>query len=83
MAHTDPYRLTPSGGASGGADEARGGAGDPGVVRFLLWPALVISVIGNTVVSWTGAGLGAHLAFGAVTALTVTALVVRRLRSGR
>ncbi|MGW4106024.1 hypothetical protein, partial [Streptomyces sp. NPDC004976] len=54
-----------------------------GVVRVLLWVVLVVSVLGNTVASFAGAGTGVHLAAGGVTALCATVLVVLRLRSGR
>jgi len=53
------------------------------LARFLLWPVLLVSVIGNAVASFAGADTAAHLAFGSVTALTATTLVVRRLRERR
>ncbi|MDH6488647.1 hypothetical protein RKD19_004008 [Streptomyces canus] len=51
-------------------------------MNLLLWPLLVLSVLGNAVASFTPADTAVHLAFGTVTALTATALVVRRLRTG-
>jgi hypothetical protein len=44
---------------------------------------LVISVVGNSVASFGGAGIGVHLAFGVVTALCAAVLVVRGLRASR
>ncbi|NGO13645.1 hypothetical protein G5C60_40145 [Streptomyces sp. HC44] len=54
-----------------------------GVVRTLLWVLLVISAIGNMVASYAAAGTAVHLAFGAVTAVCLTALVAQRLRGRR
>ncbi|MFH8519943.1 hypothetical protein ACH4CE_33645 [Streptomyces gelaticus] len=79
MAHTDPYRLT----LADSRDGAQAGISPADVVGVLLRAALVISVIGNMVVSYGAAGSGADLAFGGVTAVCVTVLVVRRLRSRR
>ncbi|MFF8918900.1 hypothetical protein ACF08M_37765 [Streptomyces sp. NPDC015032] len=79
MAHTDPYRLAPA----DGRDGAQAGIGPADVFGILLRVALVISVIGNMVFSYGVADRGAHLAFGGVTAVCVTVLVVRRLRSRR
>lgn len=79
MGHTDPYRLTPSdsrNGAAAGINRAK-------VAHSLLWLILVISVIGNTVASYSNAGIGVHLALGGVTALCGTVLAVRHLRSRR
>jgi hypothetical protein len=53
-----------------------------GTVNLLLWPLLVLSVLGNAVASFTPADTTVHLAFGTVTALAATALAVRRLRTG-
>ena len=78
MAHTDPYRLAPS----DGAERTPDGAG-PDVLRAVLWVVLVVSMVGNTVVSYTGAGVGVHLAFGLVTLACATTLLVRHLRSRR
>ncbi|MFF1278517.1 hypothetical protein ACFVZC_34895 [Streptomyces marokkonensis] len=79
MSYTDPYSLTPAGGQDGTPDRSS----STGVVRALLWVVLVVSVLGNTVASFAGAGMGVHLAAGGVTALCATVLVVLRLRSGR
>ncbi|MFB7918178.1 hypothetical protein [Streptomyces sp. NPDC056061] len=79
MAHTDPYRLT----LADSRDGAQADIGPTDFVGVLLRVALVVSVIGNMVVSYGVAGSGAHLAFGGVTAVCVTVLVVRRLRSRR
>ncbi|MFF3735444.1 hypothetical protein ACFYXM_35565 [Streptomyces sp. NPDC002476] len=79
MAHTDPYRPVPADGRDGAQD----GISPADVVGVLLRVALVISVIGNMVVSYGAAGSRAHLAFGGVTAVCVMVLVVRRLRSRR
>ncbi|GGW95463.1 hypothetical protein GCM10010297_16580 [Streptomyces malachitofuscus] len=79
MTHTDPSHLPPA----PGRRTAPAGAGDGGVAHTLLWAVLVLSVLGNTVASYTGADIGVHLAAGAVTALCVTLLVVRRMRGGR
>ncbi len=78
MTHTDPSHLAP---ASGRRTAPAGG--DGGVAHTLLWSVLVVSVPGNTVASYTGAGIGVHLAAGAVTALCATLLLVRRVRGGR
>jgi hypothetical protein len=43
---------------------------------------LVLSVLGNAVPSFTPADTAVQLSFGTVTALTATALFVRRLRTG-
>ena len=51
-------------------------------MNLLLWPLLVLSVLGNAVASFTPADTAVHLAFGTVTALTATALAVRRVRTG-
>ncbi|MFC4506870.1 MULTISPECIES: hypothetical protein [Streptomyces] len=53
------------------------------LTRGLLWLLLVISAVANMVASFAGAGVGIHLACGAVTALTATVIVVRRLRGRR
>lgn len=76
---TDPYRviINPEGG-----HEPRPGA-SVGVLRPLLWLALVVSTVGNTVVSLGNVGTGIHLGFGVVTALCVIALIVHHLRSSR
>ncbi|MEU4154468.1 hypothetical protein [Streptomyces sp. NPDC026659] len=51
------------------------------VLRGLLWLVLAVSVVCNTVASFTGAGIDIHLASGGVTTLCVAALVVLRLRN--
>jgi len=51
-------------------------------VNLLLWPLLVLSVLGNAVASFTPADTAVHLAFGTVTALTAVAIAVRRMRTG-
>ncbi|MFE5191753.1 hypothetical protein [Streptomyces sp. NPDC056628] len=51
-----------------------------GLARVLLWPALVVSVVGNAVASVAGAGTAVSLGFGAFTAVTAATLVVRRWR---
>ncbi|WP_199821222.1 hypothetical protein [Streptomyces sp. NRRL B-3229] len=51
-------------------------------MNLVLWPLLVLSVLGNAIASFTPADTTVHLAFGTVTALTATALVVRRVRTG-
>ncbi|KES03119.1 hypothetical protein BU52_32215 [Streptomyces toyocaensis] len=79
MSHTDPYSLTAAGSQEGTPDRSS----STGAVRVLLWVVLVVSVLGNTVASFAGAGLEVHLAAGGVTALCATVLVVLRLRSGR
>ncbi|MEF9915596.1 hypothetical protein RJT17_36630 [Streptomyces sp. P5-A9] len=78
MTHTDPYRLTPAAGREETPDRSNVGA-----VRALLWVVLVVSVLGNTVASSAGSGIGVHLAAGGVTALCATVLVVLRMRSSR
>ncbi|ONK10534.1 hypothetical protein [Streptomyces sp. MP131-18] len=77
---TDPYRLT---GDVEGMRGASPGTGGTDVLRGLLWVVLVISMAGNMVASYAAAALPVHLAFGVVTALCVTALVVQRLRRRR
>ncbi|WP_328770184.1 hypothetical protein [Streptomyces sp. NBC_00286] len=54
-----------------------------GIARVLLWVLLVISAIGNMVVTYAALGTPAHLACGSVTALCLIALVVQRLRGRR
>ncbi|NHI11992.1 hypothetical protein STPH2_7362 [Streptomyces sp. KO7888] len=49
----------------------------------MLWVVLVVSVGGNTVASYAGAGTWVHLVAGVVTAVCATVLAVRRLRGGR
>ncbi|MFD6285973.1 hypothetical protein [Streptomyces sp. NPDC060205] len=85
MTTTDPYRLD---GLAGGADPARQDAPREGItrdrfVRTVLWLVLVISTVGNMVASYSAASTGVHLVCGGVTALCVTALVVRHLRGRR
>lgn len=77
----DPYRLTGPG--TPHDDDPPPGVSRADLVRFLLWLLLVLSVVANTVASSAGAGLGTHLACGAVTALTAAVLVVRRLKGRR
>ncbi|WP_149552059.1 hypothetical protein [Streptomyces marokkonensis] len=77
MTHTDPSHLPPA----SRRGTAPGGGG--GVGHTLPRVVLVISVVGNTVASYTGTGVGVHLAAGVVTAVCATLLVVLRLRSGR
>ena len=72
-----------SAGASALSATAPPGVSRADLVRFLLWLLLVLSVVANTVASSAGAGLGTHLACGAVTALTAAVLVVRRLKGRR
>lgn len=74
----DPYRLTTDATGSPGPGAARAG-----VLRPILWVVLVLSAIGNSASSYGGAATQVHLAFGAVTALCVTVLVVHRLRGRR
>ncbi|MFE7441046.1 hypothetical protein ACFU7X_11350 [Streptomyces chartreusis] len=50
------------------------------IARFLLWPVLVASVLGNAVASLANADTAVNLAFGGVTALTVITLLVLRSR---
>jgi len=52
----------------------------PQLFRSLLWVFLTIGVVGNAVASAIGAGIAAHLGFGAVTAVCTIALVVQYLR---
>ncbi|MFD3731889.1 hypothetical protein [Streptomyces sp. NPDC058632] len=79
MTHTDASRFTQVA-DRGAAPDHNGGAV---VIRTLLWLVLTISVVGNTVASSMGAGLGVHLVAGLVTAVCATLLVVRHLRSNR
>ncbi|MFF6995871.1 hypothetical protein ACFY93_13085 [Streptomyces sp. NPDC008313] len=79
MTYTDPYRLTPA----AGREETPDRSSNVGAVRTLLWVVLVVSVLGNTVASSAGSGIGVHLAAGGVTALCATVLVVLRMRSSR
>ncbi|MFF6995780.1 hypothetical protein ACFY93_12600 [Streptomyces sp. NPDC008313] len=79
MTYPDPAHLPPVS-VRAAAPQSDG---DGGVARTVLWVVLVVSVIGNTVASYTGAGTGVHLAAGVVTVLCATVLAVRRLRSGR
>jgi len=51
-----------------------------GLARVLLWPALVVSVVGNAVASFAGADTAVNLSFGAFTAVTAATLAVRRWR---
>ncbi|MFD7389118.1 hypothetical protein ACFV46_11690 [Streptomyces sp. NPDC059852] len=51
-----------------------------GLARVLLWPALVLSVVGNAVASVAGADTAVNLGFGAFTAVTAATLAVRRWR---
>ncbi|MDH6703087.1 hypothetical protein ACIQKE_30540 [Streptomyces griseoviridis] len=69
--HDDSHRRTGTAERPGRADLA----------AFLLWSLLVISGLANAVASATGAGTWTHLACGAVTALSATALAVRALRA--
>ncbi|CAM5633624.1 MULTISPECIES: hypothetical protein [Streptomyces] len=48
-----------------------------GLARALLWPALVVSVVGNAVASVVGADTAVNLGFGAFTAVTAATLAVR------
>ncbi|MGW4106261.1 hypothetical protein [Streptomyces sp. NPDC004976] len=79
MTHTDSSDLP----TVTGRDPSPGGGDRGGVVHSILWTVLVISVLGNTVASYSGAGIGVHLVAGVVTALCATLLVVRRVRGGR
>ncbi|MFC4466015.1 hypothetical protein ACFPH6_16025 [Streptomyces xiangluensis] len=91
---TDPYRITSAPGTYAYPNAETMGkplpVGEPlpvvtgsGVARTLLWVLLVISAIGNMVASYAALGTPAHLAFGAVTAVCLTALVVQGLRGRR
>ncbi|PSM43945.1 hypothetical protein C6Y14_06080 [Streptomyces dioscori] len=88
MTTTDPYRLD---GFPGSPDPARQNAPREAqealswdrFVRTVLWLVLVISTVGNMVASYSAASTGVHLVCGGVTALCVTALVVRHLRGRR
>ncbi|WP_328564937.1 hypothetical protein [Streptomyces coelicoflavus] len=79
MTYPDPAQLPPVS-VRGGTPQ---GGADGGVARTVLWVVLVVSVVGNTVASYAGAGTWVHLAAGVVTAACATVLAVRRLRSGR
>ncbi|MGY0065739.1 hypothetical protein ACWZEH_02605 [Streptomyces sp. QTS137] len=79
MPHTDPSRRTQAADRGAAPDRNSGAV----VIRTLLWVVLTTSVVGNTVASSTGAGIGVHLVVGGVTALCATLLVVRHLRSNR
>lgn len=50
----------------------------PSTLTTLLWMALVVSIVGNSVASIGGAGLGIHLVLGAVTVVCIGLLVARR-----
>ncbi|MFE7033073.1 hypothetical protein ACFU9Y_22405 [Streptomyces sp. NPDC057621] len=85
MTTSDPYRLD---GFPGSTDPARRDAPQEGItrdrfVRTALWLVLVISTVGNMVASYSAASTGVHLVCGGVTAVCVTALVVRHLRGRR
>ncbi|MFI6278730.1 hypothetical protein [Streptomyces sp. NPDC050988] len=80
MTTTDPYRLT---GGTETPDGTRPGVQRADIVRTALWLVLVISTVGNMVASYGAASTRVHLACGAVTALCVTALVIRHLRGRR
>jgi hypothetical protein len=75
-----PYRLT---GGTETPDRTRAGVQRADIVRTALWLVLVISTVGNMVASYGAASTQVHLACGAVTALCVTALVIRHLRGRR
>jgi hypothetical protein len=77
----DHYRLTGAGIPHD--DDPPSALGRADLVRFLLWLLLVLGVVANTVASYAGAGLGVHLACGAVTGVTAAVLVVRRLKGRR
>ncbi|MFF9126483.1 hypothetical protein ACF09J_24810 [Streptomyces sp. NPDC014889] len=79
MTTTDPYGLADT----RHQDPARPAVSRAAVARVLLWVLLVVSVAVNTVVSLAGAGVGLHLACGAVAGLCAAVLVVQRLRSRR
>ncbi|MFH8467610.1 hypothetical protein [Streptomyces sp. NPDC017991] len=85
MTTTDPYRLD---GFAGSTDPARQDTPREGLtrdrfVRTVLWLVLVISTVGNMAASYGAASTQVHLVCGGVTALCVTALVVRHLRGRR
>jgi hypothetical protein len=50
---------------------------------FALWALLLVGVVGNSVASFNSASIGAHLAFGAVSAVALVGLVARYLTSRR
>lgn len=54
----------------------------PRIARLLLWPVLVLSVLGNAVASIVGARTTVSLGFGIVTALALAGLLatLRRRR---
>ncbi|MFC9464171.1 hypothetical protein [Streptomyces coelicoflavus] len=79
MTYPDPAQLPPVS-VRGGTPQ---GGADGGVARTVLWVVLVVSVVGNTVASYAGAGTWVHLVAGVVTAVCATVLAVRRLRGGR
>lgn len=53
------------------------------VLHIVLWVVLGLSAVGNLVASIAGAGTGAHLLFGALSALSGVTLGVRFLRARR
>ncbi|MEV8127185.1 hypothetical protein AB0P07_24310 [Streptomyces sp. NPDC085944] len=80
--HRDPYRLvTPQAAPAPGDGPGAVSRGD--VLRTLLWTVVVLSVVANTALSFTGAATPLHLATGLVTVLAAGTLVVRALRGRR
>jgi hypothetical protein len=73
---TDLYRIT------GDPQEQSppSGAARTTVLSALLWTALVVSAVGNSVSSLGGVPIAVHLGFGLVAAACVVLLLIRHLR---
>lgn len=68
------------------ADRSEGhsrGVGRMSLLGVVLWVLLGLSAIGNTVASISGAGTGAHLLFGAISALSAITLGTPFLQARR
>lgn len=76
---TDPYRLT----APSAADRTAPSATGAGLVRPLAWTLLVISAVGNTVVSAAQPPVGIQLGLGVVTLVCIAVLVTHRIQRAR
>jgi hypothetical protein len=83
---SDPERITivprgsegPEGSGGPESGDRRTGTG-----RALLWLLLVVSAVGNSVTSFGGVSTGVHLGLGALSALSIVALLVSYLRARR
>ncbi|MFF0515521.1 hypothetical protein [Streptomyces sp. NPDC004250] len=80
MTSLDPYQLNS---ADRQPTEPSSDGSRTGAVRTLLWVVLVIGLVGNMVASYSERAALVHLVCGVVTALSVIALVMQRLRGRR